>query len=68
MPTSNEYAPSYVPEDRDAYERMMKLFSNATNVDELKKISMLYIMDKNYRRPDIIVAVERTARAHGWKI
>ena len=56
----------YTPQDKEAYERMLKLMSNAETQEELKGAVLLYLFDLSYPRLDLLMAERKTRKDKGW--
>ena len=61
-----EYCPDYVADDQDKFDQMLKMFGSAKDPDELRTVTVMFILDLEYSRKDIMVAVRRTERNKGW--
>ena len=61
-----EYASGYVPGDSDAFERMLTVFRTCETLEELRATTVVYTLDLNYPRQDIVVALGRVEREKGW--
>lgn len=48
------------------YERMVAVLSRSEDKDQLKQMSLLYILDMNYHRADICLALHTVEMAKGW--
>lgn len=60
--------PGYVPEDADAFERMLTVFRGCEAQDELRTWTVVYTLDLSYPRQDIVVALGRVEREKGWHV
>lgn len=57
---------SQAPVDPEKYERMKKFLSRASTKEELKSMTMLYILDQSYPRADIALALHDIEIEKGW--
>ena len=62
-----QYYPDYKPEDPEAFERMGKMMRAAETPEELRTVSVMFIMDMSYPRQDIATMLGRVEREKGWK-
>lgn len=53
-------------QNRDQFEQMCKMFEFAETPDELRAASMLFILDMDYARSDISLALKAVSRSKGW--
>lgn len=61
-----EYAPDYVPEDLDKFEKVLTVFKGVENADELRMLTVAFTLDLSYPRQDIYVALRKVEREKGW--
>lgn len=54
--------------NKDKFDGMLKVLSNATSKDELEKMSMLYVLDMSYPREDICLALKTIEVERGWRL
>lgn len=54
------------PEQPEKYSAMMKVFNNAESHEELKKLSLMYILDLSFSRADIALALHDIEVEKGW--
>ena len=50
----------------ERFDRMVKIFMNCDAKPEMERISMMYIMDMSYKRPDILYAMRNVSEIKGW--
>ena len=53
-------------QDLEKYDQMVTLLSNAQSKEELEGMAVLYIMDMNFPRPDICLALKAIEHEKGW--
>lgn len=53
-------------QNKDQYDDMVTVLSNAKSKEELDKIAMLYVLDMNYSRGDICLALNTIERKNSW--
>lgn len=55
------------PTNKEKYDRMVKLLSQADSKAELESMSMLYVMDMSFPREDICLALKTIEQEKGWR-
>lgn len=66
-----EYYPGYKPENPAAYEEASEFLERTASLGGRKSFDgamMILLMDMRIPRQDLMVALERVARAKGWKL
>ena len=54
--------------NREKFDRMVTFFRNAKTRDDLKTCTMMFVMDMNYERSDIMLALGVVEREKGWHV
>ena len=54
-------------QDKEKYDRMVRLLNWANSKAELEDLVLLYITDMNYPRADICLAIKAVELANGWR-
>ena len=64
--TSAYYA-SHVPKSQWHFDAMLQNFRNCATKDEFEAMRLVYILDMDYDRQDLLVAAGRVERERGWR-
>lgn len=62
-----DYDGSFVPDDEERYERMLKLFRSAQSPEALETVLLLYLFDRSYSRRDLNEAFHLVEREKGFR-
>lgn len=58
---------SYSPKNSEKYERMLRFMRTASGPENLRVITLMYILDMSYDRGDISAALHFTEREKGFR-
>lgn len=53
--------------DPEKYGRMVQVFRTADKADDLRMLSMMYVLDMSYPREDISLALKVVEKEKGWQ-
>jgi len=53
--------------DKEKYDKMIKFFAGANDKEDMESRALLFIMDVDYPRQDICLAMKAVEIARGWR-
>jgi hypothetical protein len=65
-PHAKRLKKTYAPEDKDKFNAMTAVFTDAETPKDLDSLLLLYLMDERYARADIAMAEKYTRLSKGW--